>query len=112
METKRQEIERITKVLQVSPEELWGRIRFLLQEKGLVPERTIVACSYQEDYQYEFGIVVSEDKKIYQYGFDFLHKKIPEGTFKEWNDITEEYHKSPHRKEIEIALQIAKERNK
>jgi hypothetical protein len=112
METEKQEIGEITKVLQSSPEELWERIRFLLKEKGVDPGSSIVACSYLEDLCFEYGIVVNEDGKVYQYGFDFLNKKISEGTFKEWNDITDTYYKLHHSREIEIALQMVKERNK
>jgi DNA-binding Lrp family transcriptional regulator len=112
METKRQEIEQITKLLQKSPEKLWERIRTLLKEKGVDPDSIIVACSYLEDLCFEYGILVSEDAKVYQYGFDFLNKNISEGTFKEWEDITDTYHKLHYSKEIEIALQMVKERNK
>jgi hypothetical protein len=112
MEIKKQEIEEITNVLQKNPDELWERIRFLLKEKGVDPGSIIVACSYLEDLCFEYGIIVSEDGKVYQYGFDFLNKNISEGTFKEWEDITDTYHKLHHSKEIEIALQMVKERNK
>jgi DNA-binding Lrp family transcriptional regulator len=112
MENLKQEVEETTKVLQNSPEELWKRIRFLLKEKGIDPAQAVVACSFLEDFSFEYGIVVSKDEKIYQYGFDFLNKEISAGTFKEWEDITETYHKLHYKENIEIALQMLKERNR
>src|SRR4030043_2479433 len=110
MEILKQEVEEITNTLQNSPEDLWKRIRFLLKEKGVDPVQTVVACSFLEDLYFEYGIVVSKDGKVYQYGFDFLNKEISQGIFKEWNDITDTYQKLHYSKHVEIALDMMKER--
>ncbi len=111
MEEDRQQVEKLTEALRHSTEALWAKIRALLKEKGVDPEKTIVACAYPEDYQYEFGIIICEDRKIFQYGFDTLRRSIQKGYFKEWNDITETYPNSQHRKIIEIALRCRDEQH-
>lgn len=103
---KRKEIEKITKELRSSREDLWIRIRQLLLGKGLNPKSTVLAYSYPEDYQFEFGIIVTEDESIFQYGFDFLHKNVLFGTFKEWIDITDKYEKTSFCESIETALKV------
>ena len=104
MDSDRQQVEELTEALRHSTEALWEKIRVLLKEKGVDPEKTIVACAYPEDYQYEFGIIICEDKKIIQYGFDTLLRSVQKGYFKEWNDITETYPNSQHRKSIATAM--------
>lgn len=105
----RSEIETNTKLLRTSSESFWVRIRRLLSEKGINPESAFIAFSYEEDYQFDYGIIVSTERGVFQYGFDFLLKDVSEGLFTEWNELTSSYQKSPHVKKIEIALHMAGE---
>ena len=103
------EIEKNTKLLRTDSDSFWVRLRQLLSEKGVNPELAFLAYSYEEDYQFDYGIVVSHDGRVFQYGFDFLLKDVSEGIFTEWNDMTNQYQRSPYVKEIEIALHMAGE---
>ena len=107
--SRHERIEKNTKLLRTDSDSFWVRLRHLLSEKGVNPESALLAYSYEEDYQFDYGIVVSHDGRVFQYGFDFLHKDISEGVFTEWNDITNQYQRSPYAKEIEIALHMARE---
>ena len=102
------EIETMTSELRTSDDALWVRIRELFHEKGVDPKTTFLTYTYPEDYQFEYGIIVTQDGHVFQYGFDFLHKDITTGTFSEWNDITQSYTGTSHRKQIEVALKMAK----
>jgi hypothetical protein len=106
---KAREIEEQTKHLRSSDDGLWVRIRHLLLEKGIKPDTTVVAYSFPEDYQYELGAIVTRDGRVYQFGFDFLQTDISNGSFKEWNDITENYERTSYKEEIEIAMTLVKE---
>lgn len=103
------EIEKNTKLLRTDSASFWVRLRQLLSERGVNPELAFLAYSYEEDYQFDYGIVVSPDGHVFQYGFDFLLKDVSEGVFAEWNDMTNQYQRSPYAKEIEIALNMARE---
>jgi DNA-binding Lrp family transcriptional regulator len=105
------EIEQLTKDLRFSQEDLWVRIRELLHEKGILAGTAVLAHSSPEDYQYEYGVVVTTDANVFEYGFDFLQKKISSGVFKEWKELTDRYQKSAYRERIEIALDLAGKEN-
>ncbi len=106
---ERIEIRKNTELLQESTESIWVRMREVLLEKGVDPKTTILAYAYPEDLHFEYGIIVTTDEQIYQYGFDYLHQDISEGIFTEWNDLTENYQNSPYRNMIEKALLILRD---
>jgi hypothetical protein len=103
------EIRKNTKTMKESDQPLWVRIRELLQQKGLDPAGVVLAYSYPEDLNFEYGIIVTADEQVFQYGFDYLHKNISDGIFTEWNDITANYQSSPYKYLIEKALLVTKE---
>jgi hypothetical protein len=106
---ERVEIRKNTELMQCSDDPLWVRIRHLIKEKGLVPETSVLAYSYPEDLHFELGVIVTADRKVYQYGFDYLHRDISTGTFTEWKDLTANYEKSAFSSHIENALLVAGE---
>jgi hypothetical protein len=52
------------------------------------PSESVVACLFQHDVQYDFGIVLNSDGRVYQFGFDYLGRGLEEGVFSELEDIT------------------------
>jgi hypothetical protein len=109
MNTKRDQIRLLTKLARESDEPLWARIRVLLREKSLDPARVFVAECFPDDTQFEFGIVVTDDGRVFQFGFDYLHRKVEDGMFSEWDEITVRFTTTPHRDSIALGLDIAKE---
>ncbi len=103
------EIREQTALLQSSPDPLWTRIRRLLKAKGLNPATAALAYSYPEDLHFELGVLVTADGKVYQYGFDYLHQDISDGTFSEWNELTKTYWQSPYRNRIQRAMQLLRQ---
>jgi hypothetical protein len=67
--------------------------------------------SFPDDNSFEFGVLITQDGKIMQYGFDYLQKDISEGEFTEWNDITSRFRDTPYGESVSngIKLRDAKE---
>src|SRR5262245_59658613 len=79
---------RCTELLRTSPEPMWARMRALLEERGVSASTSALATSFADDTSFEFGIVVTSDRRVYQFGFDYLHKAVDQGVFTEWVDLT------------------------
>ena len=87
------------------------RLRTLLEEKGIDPKSAVLATCFSDDPSFEFGIVVASDKRVFQFGFDYLHRDVAEGAFSEWAELTEGFQSSPHERRIRAALaRLSKER--
>ena len=69
----------------------------------------ILATSFPDDTSFEFGVVVTKDRRVYQFGLDYLHKRVEQGTFTEWLDLTEGYASSPYREEVAAAFDLLAE---
>ena len=106
MDVTVQRIEEFTHLLRSSDDLLWSRLRFLLREKGLDPQTLLVAESFPDDGQFEFGLIVTQDRKAFQFGFDYLHKTVEEGIFSEWEDLTDHYRETPYDEQISAALKM------
>jgi hypothetical protein len=87
----REDITAFTGQLRASAEPLWVRIRELLIDRGINPASSALIVSFPDDVAYEYGVIVTADGRIIQYGFDYLHRSEAEGVFEEWNDITSSY---------------------
>ncbi len=108
MNTKLEQIAELTNLLRGSEELLWTRLRTLLREKGLDPARTILVECFPDDPQFEFGIVVTEAGKVFQFGFDYLHRQVKDGWFSEWEDLTARFRGTPHQESITVGLDMVR----
>lgn len=97
---------RCTYILRWSEDSMWARIRSLLEERGLQPSTSILATSFPDDCRFEFCIVVTADRKVFQFGFDYRHKPTKEGVIVEWVDLTDDYLKSHFPDVIYTALEV------
>ncbi len=102
----RDQIELHTALLRESPDPLYARFRELLSERGIDPSTSTLAESFPDDSQFEFGIVVTADRRVYQFGFDYLHKPVREGTFTEWTDLTNTWQSSNYSNPIGRAVRL------
>ncbi len=96
-----------TERLRNSLDPLWVRIRHLLILKDLDPLSMTLACFEREDFRFRFGIFVTSDRRIIQFGFDFAGKLSSAGHFSEWNDITDAWRKTGFRNPVAEALSVA-----
>lgn len=85
---------------------LWVRIRHLLIERDLDPPSMVLACFEPEDIKFRFGILASEDGRVFQFGFDFTGTKSPEGRFSEWEEFTGNWEKSAFRRHVADACRL------
>ena len=100
------QIEILTNLLRTSPDPIWARHRELLVERGIDPSTSILAQSFPDDAAFEFGILVTHDRHVIQFGLDYLHKSVGEGRFTEWEDITDCYRDTPYSEYASAAIAL------
>jgi len=109
MSTQRDYALRCTELLRTSPEPMWARIRELLEERGVSPHTSVLATSFPDDNSFEFGVLVTSNRRVYQFGLDYLHGSVEEGVFTEWVDLSEFYAGSPYHDYVAAALAVLEE---
>jgi len=93
-----------TEILRNSKESMVIGIRRCLEEKNINTKKIIVAEWFPDDASFEFGIVVTDNDEVYQFGYNYIGKLDGEGSFSEWENITHTWKNEPLSKSIEIAL--------
>ena len=88
---------------------MWTRVRDLLRERGISPSTSIVATSFPDDASFEFGVVLTIDRRVFQFGLDYLHRPIEQGVFTEWVDLTDRHQSSPYAEDVAAALDLLAE---
>ena len=88
---------------------MWQRTRELLDERGVSPATSILATSFPDDSSFEFGVIVTSDRRVYQFGLDYLRKPVEQGVFTEWVDLTERHSSSPYSDDVAEALDLLSE---
>jgi hypothetical protein len=106
MTDDKRQIELLTELLRSSPEPMWARLRVLLVARGIDPHSSLLAGCFPDDANFEFGILVTNDGHVFQFGLDYLHKTISEGKFSEWQDMTERYRDTPYSDCAQAALAL------
>jgi hypothetical protein len=81
------EINELTTELRSSEDPLWCRLRQLLRERDVPPDSAALVTMFPDDTKYLYGIITMTDRKIFQFGFDYLNG-VETGTFVEWRDFT------------------------
>lgn len=99
-------VQLMTERFRTSPDPLWVRIRHLLIEGDLDPTSMVLAYFAEEDFKFRFGIFVSGDGRIFQFGFDFAGKKSCDGRFSEWHEITGTWRTTPFRRAVRQGLDV------
>lgn len=97
-------IQELTKILRESDDALVKGIRACLKEKGVEPSSVIVAEWFPDDVDFEYGIILDSNKKIFQFGYDYHNKKEGNGEFSEWQDITTNWKDIPLYQSVKVAL--------
>lgn len=106
MATTEEDIVELTTLMRTSDDPFWTRLRELLREKGLDPQTTLLADCFPDDASFEFGLLVTPDRRCIQFGFDYLHKSVGEGVFSEWEDLTDRYRVTPYDQQFSVALDM------
>ena len=69
----------------------WVRLRDLLHERGINPNEAVMAQSFPDDAQLEFGIVVTPEGQVVEFDYDYLGVKEGEGRFTAWTDVSDRW---------------------
>jgi hypothetical protein len=88
---------------------MWARMRRLLEERGVSPGTSVLATSFPDDTNFEFGVVVTSNRRVYQFGLDYLHKPVEQGVFREWVDLTDRHASSPYHDDVAAAFAVLEE---
>jgi hypothetical protein len=81
-------------------------VRRCLLEKGIDPTTGVVAEWFPDDSSFDFGVFVAANGEVYQFGYDYLNRDEGEGTFREWENLTESWSESPYTDSVEAALAV------
>jgi len=99
-----------TQLLRTDQAPLWDRLRQLLTERGLDPAKVALANLFPDDSNMEFGIVVTGDGGVFEfdliYGKGDLNQQAATAFIAEWRDRTSRWRDTPHRQDIEAALEL------
>ena len=82
------------------------RIGELVRERGVDPNHTLCLECFSDDCQFEFGLLVTQDRRCFQFGFDYLHKAIQQGEFVEWVDLTNSFSETPYGDQFSTGLKM------
>ena len=103
-----------TRLLRGSDEPLFRRLRALLSERDVDPQTAILADIFPDDVDQEFGLVVTQDRRVIQFVVHYgrlgdLNRQAADAVIREWNDITSWWDATPHASAIRVALDLAPE---
>jgi hypothetical protein len=86
-----------------------ARLRQLLVEHGVAVERAILADMFPDDSCFEFGVLVTHDRRVYQFGFDYLDTPIERASLAEWNEMTGNVAALVCCEQVNVALELLTE---
>lgn len=102
----RQDILELTASLRGSADPIWSRLRALFVQRGVNPPSSVLVEFFPDDVSFQYGVVVSGDARVYQFGFDYLHRTEAEGVLSEWKDISGSFQSTAFSSNVQIGLSI------
>ncbi len=77
-----------------------------LTKKGFDLGRLVVADMFTEDSSQYYVVVVTDEKGVFEFYYDFLHKDPAAGSIIEWHDFTQTPDKAYCSKSVKSALEF------
>jgi hypothetical protein len=102
----RDRIADLTGSLRGSDEKLIPRLRQMLSERGIDPETSVLVEMFSDEREFEYGIVVTERRDVYQFGLDCMGRAPDAAELIEWVDWTKTYHLAAFRRHVEAAMEL------
>src|SRR5262245_23251100 len=96
-------IDQLTGALRQSRDPLWLRLRALMLERAVDPEKSLLVEFFLDDSALYFGIVVTQDRRAIQFDLDVSTNESADARLSSWEDITDS-HTSPHSGLVETGL--------
>jgi len=103
------EIVQVTNYLRNSKDLLWVRLKQLLEGKDLDLNSLILAESFEDGDDLEFGVVVTRAGKVFKFDMSYLGKSIEQGEFISWEEISDSWTGSPYHNRIQSSLELFSE---
>jgi hypothetical protein len=97
-------VREFTDDLRSSNDPLYARMRTLLAARGVDPASSWLAEMFEDDPNYEFGILVTGDRRVIEFGFHYPNGNVADGDFRDWVDRTHGWQLTPFREEIDEAF--------
>ncbi len=97
-------IQELTTIFRESDSSLVKGIRVCLEKKDVEPTSVIIVEWFPDDVDFEYGIIIDSNKKIFQFGYNYHEKDEDKGEFSEWLDITLNRKDIPLNQSLDIAL--------
>ncbi|HJQ54962.1 MAG TPA: hypothetical protein VJ825_14075 [Gemmatimonadaceae bacterium] len=108
----RDRIAYLTESLRGSDENLFPRLRQLLSQRGIDPNTSVLVEMFSDERQFEYGIVVTAGRDVYQFGLDCMGRAPNAAELIEWVDWTTTYQLAAFRAHVDAALEYLPEANR
>jgi len=108
----RQRIAELTGSLRRSDENLFPRLRHVLSQRGVDPETSVLVEMFSDEREFEYGIVVTARRDVYQFGLDCMGRGPDAAELIEWVDWTTTYQLAAFRAHVDAALEYLPEANR
>jgi len=99
------DIQTFTSLFRTDTDPFWIRLREVVRERGVDPSTSLLVDSVEDDINFEFGIIVTQDRRVIQFGFRYTDS-VADGKLAEWQDLTERWAASPYRSEVSVGLSL------
>jgi hypothetical protein len=87
---------------------MYCKIKKLLIGTGIDISTSVLVQIFPDDSSFEYGIIITKNKEIYEFGYDYRYKTNDAGELTEWNNLTNTYKTHNWREDIECGLAITK----
>jgi hypothetical protein len=81
----------LTAALRASDEKLFPVLRRLLADRGIDSGTSVLVELFSDDREFEYGIVVTRDGAVFQFGLDCMDRMPEDAELIEWIDWTSTY---------------------
>jgi hypothetical protein len=75
--------------------------------KGVDPATAVLADFFSDDNSFYFDLLVTPSGRVFQFGYDHLHRPAEQGALTEWEDLTSSWREGRYSEEIGRALKFA-----
>lgn len=96
-----------TRLLRSDNGPFWKRLRHELSSRGLNSAEVALAVSHEDDEFFEYGVIVTRDQKVFEFGFSYIEKPIEAGEIVEWIDMSSRWQSGwYHGRDVRAALEF------
>ena len=99
----RERIAELTRSLRESEAEFFPGLRQVLEGRGVDPASSILVEMFSDAREFEYGIVVTREGKVFQFGLDCMGRTSESAELIEWIDWTRTYEYAAFREHVEAA---------